>query len=101
VCALLAGDWQVTGGVLKIAHRIWQADVAGWPVAVDGGVLSITVAAWTAGFQWWHSGDITRMHNVSEYMLILTVCLVISVYVVCVSVCIFSVNLCASKGGQA
>jgi len=32
VCALLAGDWQVTGGVLKIARRIWEVGVAGWPV---------------------------------------------------------------------
>jgi len=23
-------------------------------------------------FQWWHSGDITRMQNVSEYMLVLS-----------------------------
>jgi len=30
--ALLAGDRQVTGGVLKIARRIWQVGVAGWPV---------------------------------------------------------------------
>ena len=30
--ALLAGDWQVTGGVLKIARRIWEVGVAGSPV---------------------------------------------------------------------
>jgi len=30
--ALLAGDWRVTGGVLKIARRIWEVGVAGWPV---------------------------------------------------------------------
>jgi len=36
---------------------------------VTGGVLSITAAAWTAGFQWWRSGDITRTQNVREYML--------------------------------
>ena len=35
------------------------------------GVLNITAAAWTAGFQWWRSGDITRTQNVSEYMLVL------------------------------
>ena len=51
--ALLAGDRQVTGAV-----------------------LNITAAAWTAGFQWWHSGDITRTQNVSEYMLVLALCLV-------------------------
>jgi len=30
--ALLAADWRVTGGVLKIARRIWEVGVAGWPV---------------------------------------------------------------------
>jgi len=53
--------------------------VAGWPVTGRqwvGGVLNITAAAWTAGFHWWHSGDITRMQNVSEYMLVLALCLV-------------------------
>jgi len=44
----------------------------GWP-ADDGGILNITAAAWTAGFQWWHSGNITRRQNVSEYMLVLAV----------------------------
>jgi len=47
VRALLAGDWRVTGGVLNIRP---------------------TAAAWTAGFHWWRSGNITRMQNVSEYM---------------------------------
>jgi len=42
---------------------------------VTGGVLNITAAAWTAGFQWWRSGDITRTQNVSEYMLVLALCL--------------------------
>ena len=58
--ALLAGDRRVTGGVLKIARRIWEAGVAGWPVTGrrrGAGVLNITAAAWTAGFQWWRSGD--------------------------------------------
>jgi len=32
VRALLAGDQRVTGIVLKIAHRMWEAGVAGWPV---------------------------------------------------------------------
>jgi len=32
VSALLAGDWRVTGGVLKIARRIWEVGVAGWSV---------------------------------------------------------------------
>jgi len=32
VRALLGGDWWVTGGVLKIARRIWDVGVDGWPV---------------------------------------------------------------------
>ena len=43
------------------------------------GVLNITAAAWTAGFQWWHAGDIMRTQNVSEYMLVLAPSLVICV----------------------
>jgi len=60
-----------------------------WPSA--GGILNITAAAWTAGFQWWRSGDIMRTQNVSEYMLILSTCLVIidlmkgSMHVCCVA----------------
>jgi len=30
--ALLAGDWRVTGGILKIARRIREVAVAGLPV---------------------------------------------------------------------
>jgi len=51
--------------------------VAGWPVTGrrrEGGVFDITAAAWTAGFQWWRSGNITRTQNVSEYMLVLALC---------------------------
>jgi len=53
--------------------------VVGWPVTgrQRGGVLNITVAAWTAGFHWWRSGNITRTQNVSEYMLALALCLVL------------------------
>jgi len=29
---LLAADWRVTGGVLKIARRIWEVGVVGSPV---------------------------------------------------------------------
>ena len=45
---------------------------------VTGGVLDINAAAWTAGFQWWRSGNIERTQNVSEYMLALAVCLVLT-----------------------
>jgi len=53
--------------------RGWLA--GNWPST--GGVLNITAAAWTAGFQWWSSGDIRRTQNVSEYMLVLALCLVV------------------------
>jgi len=53
----LAGDWQSTGG-----------DV------------NITAAAWTAGFQWWRSGDITRTQNVREYMLVFALCLLLILF---------------------
>jgi len=52
---LLAGDWPSTGDV-----------------------LNITMAAWTAGLHWWRSGNIMRTQNVSEYMLVLALCLVVS-----------------------
>jgi len=34
--ALLAADWRVTGGVLKIARRIWEVGVAGSQVMDSG-----------------------------------------------------------------
>jgi len=80
VHTLLAGDLRVTGGVLKIARRIWEVGVACWPVTGrrrGGGVFNITAAAWTAGFHWWRSGNIMRTQNVSEYMLVLALCLVV------------------------
>ena len=48
-----------------------------WPST--GSVLNITAAAWTAGFHWWHSGNKTRMQNVSQCMLVLALCLVVHV----------------------
>ena len=38
----------------------------------------VTAAAWTAGFLWWRSGNKKRTQNVSEYMLVLALCLVLS-----------------------
>ena len=52
--------------------RGWLA--GDWPST--GGVLNITAAAWTAGFLWWRSGNKKRTHNVSEYTLVLALCLV-------------------------
>jgi len=77
--ALLAGDWRVTTGVLKITRRIWEVGVAGSPVIGRRrgvGVLNITAAAWTAGFLL-RSCNKKRTQNVSEYMLVLVLCLVL------------------------
>jgi len=43
---------------------------------VFGGVLNIIAAVWTAGFHWWRSDNKKRTQNVSEYMLVLALCLV-------------------------
>jgi len=44
--------------------------------ASTGGLVNITAAVWTAGFHWWRSGNKKRTQNVSEYMLVLALCLV-------------------------
>jgi len=60
VRALLISDRRVTGAFSKLRAvdgkwgRGWLA--GDWPST--GGVLNITAADWTAGFQWWRSGDI-------------------------------------------
>ena len=91
-CALLGGFaigarvallWQITRTLARRGHSRncvpYMASGRGW-LAGDwpstGDVLNITAAVWTAGFQWWRSGDITRTQNVSEYMLVLALCLV-------------------------
>jgi len=71
---LLAGD----GGRSQNCAP-YMGSGRGW-LAFDwlstGGVLNITAVAWTAGFHWWRSGNITRTQNVSEYMFVLALCLV-------------------------
>ena len=52
--------------------RGWLA--GDWPST--GSVLNITAAVWTAGFHWRRSGNKKRTQNVSEYMLVLALCLV-------------------------
>ena len=54
-----------------ICARCWPVTGCRW-----GGVLNITAAASTAGFHWWRSDNITRTQNVSEYMIVLALCLV-------------------------
>jgi len=78
VRALLAGDWRVTGGVLTIARRIWEVGVAGWPVTGRRrGRSQRYCGGLDCGFYWWRSGDTTRTQNVSVYMLVLALCLVV------------------------
>jgi len=67
------GDRRATGGAPKTAPHTGSG--RGWPAA-DGAVLNITAAVWTAGFHWWRSGNKKRTQNVSEYMLVLALCLV-------------------------
>jgi len=67
---LLAGDWRVTGRSQNCAPymgsgRGWLAD--DWPST--GCVLNITATAWTAGFHWWRSGNITRTQMLASTCL--------------------------------
>ena len=72
-----AAGRRATGGAPKTARRIREVGAAGPPAtAADGGVLNITAAVWTADFHWWRSGNKKRTQNVSEYMLVLALCLV-------------------------
>jgi len=73
--ALLAGDRRVKGGRSQNCAP-YMGSGRGWLAVDGGGVLNITAAAWTAGFQWLRSGNITRTQNVSEYMLVLALCVV-------------------------
>jgi len=76
-CWLVTGRWRRRSQHYApdiASGRGWLA--GDWPST--GGVLNITAAAWTVGFQWWLSGDITRTQNVSEYTLVLALCLVVS-----------------------
>jgi len=62
--------------IVRTAGCARSARAAGRRPAVDGGVLNITAAVSTAGFHWWRSGHKKRTQNVSEYMLVLALCLV-------------------------
>ena len=46
---LLAGDWRVTGGVLKIACHIWEVAMAGLPVTSRRrrAFSTLSAAVWT------------------------------------------------------
>jgi len=69
--ALLAGDWVK----LRAVYGKWPWLAGRW-LAVDGGRSQHCCGSRTAGFHWWHSGNIMRTQNVSEYMLVLALCLV-------------------------
>jgi len=67
------------GGVLKIARRVWEVGVTGWPVTGRrrGGRYQHYYGGLDSGLpNWWRSGNITRTQNISEYMLVLALCLV-------------------------
>jgi len=74
----LAGDGGRSQNIAQYmgSGHVWL--VGDWPSM--RGVLNITAAAWTAGFHWWRSSNITRVQNVSEYMLVLALCLVLIVF---------------------
>ena len=79
--------------IVRTAGWAGSARAAGRRPAGDGGrpqnraagppptgvVLNITAAVLTAGFHWWRSGNKKRTQNVSEYMLVLALCLVKSI----------------------
>jgi len=83
------GDRRATGGAPKTARRIREAGAAG-DRPPTGGVLNINAAVWTAGFHWWCSSNKKRTQNVSEYMLVLAICLVPTVLFLRVDCC----NVC-------
>jgi len=71
VHALLISDRRVMGAFSKLRAGYRKcAWLAGrdWPST--GGVLNITAVAWTTGFQWWRSGDITRTQNAWFYFAV-------------------------------
>ena len=72
-----AGRWLAGDGGHSQNCALYMGSGRGWLagrwLAVNGGVLNITAV----GFHWWRSGNITRMQNVSEYMLVLALCLVL------------------------
>jgi len=67
--------------IVRTAGWAGSARAAGRRPAAEGGVLNITAAVWTAGFHWWRSGKKNRTQNVSEYMLVLALCLVFTVVI--------------------
>jgi len=81
--ARAAGRWLAGDGGRSQNCAPYMGSGRGW-LAGDwtstGGFLNITAAAWTAGFRWWRSGNIRRTRNVSEYMLVLALCLVVFKY---------------------
>ena len=70
----LAGD----GGAPKTARRIRQAGAAG-PSATGrrrGAFSTLLLQSGMRAFHWWRSGNKKRTQNVSDYMLVLALCLV-------------------------
>ena len=79
LCAPPAGDRLAMGGRCPQNCAPHMGSGRGRPAGdrpPTGAVLNITAAVWTAGFHWWRSGNKKRTQNVSEYMLVLALCLV-------------------------
>ena len=73
---LLAADWWVTGGILKIVRRIWEVGVAGSPV-IGRRRGAFSTLQRRPGLRASSDGVLaTKSEGNSEYMLVLAVCLV-------------------------
>ena len=83
--ARTAGRWLAGDGGRSQNCTPYMGSGRGW---LAGGWPS-TAPAWTAGFLWWRSGNKKRTQNVSEYMLVLALCLV-AICDNCLFDCLFS-----------
>jgi len=79
----LAGDRRATGRAPNTARRIRQVGAAGPPATGRrrGAFSTLLRQSGIRAFHWWRSGNKKRTQNVSEYMLVLALCLVMSVMV--------------------
>jgi len=112
ICAQVALLWQHYGNAWQIAAVIHQADrtphachtcTLRMPVMtpLDGNNIDVS-AACAVPFSPYCGGVVTRTRNVSEYMLVLTLCLVYFVlqYICLVIVCFCCVRFCFSMPSQ-
>ena len=67
----LTGGWRGAFSKLRAVYGKWAWLARRW-LAVDGGHSQ----HYCGSLDWWRSGNIMRTQNVSEYMLVLALCLV-------------------------